>query len=285
MGQLIDGKFIAKELNSKTAARVAELKQNGVTPKLAVILVGDDRPSRVYVRKKGETAESVGIDFALHTLSALTTTADVLATIDTIQVDPPLSGVIVQLPLPEHINTQAILNRIRPEVDVDCLTDINLGRLVMKTHTILPPTPGAVMSILETLDVELIGKNVTIIGVGPLVGKPLAIMMMNARASVTTCNSKTKDTKAKCLAADIIITGVGKKDTLRGDMVRPGTIVIDTGVDFAAGVMFGDVNVPEVVAIAAHVTPTPGGVGPITVARLLMNTAICAENRKHLCPQ
>lgn len=277
MGILIDGKLIAKEILDATALEVSALIAKGITPKLAVVLVGDDKPSHTYVRKKGEAAKAIGMDFDLHFLPKESTTADVIKKIDKAQADPALSGIIVQLPLPEHIETSDVLNAIRPEKDVDCLTDINLGKLVMRTNYLVPPTPGAVMSILNDLKVDYVGKNVTIVGVGPLVGKPLAIMMMNERASVTTCNSKTKDTKEKCLTADIIVTGVGRKDVLRGDMVKKGTIVIDTGVDFVDGMMYGDVNVAEVAAVAAYVTPTPGGVGPITVARLLKNTMLCAK--------
>lgn len=271
---LIDGKTIADQILASARERIRALPH---TPKLAVVLVGDDKPSHTYVRKKGETAKMVGIDFHLEKLPASATTNDVRTTVERLQGDPRLSGLVVQLPLPEHIDTNAVFFAIHPDVDVDCLTDKNLGKLVMNTGDLIPPTPGAVMNILEHLKVDLAGKNVTIIGVGPLVGKPLAIMMMNERASVTTCNSKTRDTKEKCLSADIIVTGVGKKNILRGDMVHNGAIVIDTGVSFEDGEMSGDVNVPEVEKIAAHLTPTPGGVGPITVARLLLNTVICAE--------
>jgi len=278
MGQLIDGKAIAKKINEQTAARVTALKQKGLAPKLAVVLVGDDPASRTYVKNKGKAAKTIGLEFALHEIDGSTSTTILLEKIFELQRDKALSGLIVQLPLPAHIDTNAILNSISPERDVDCLTDANIGKLVMKTNSIAPPTPSAVMSILEELQIDPVGKNVTIIGVGPLVGKPLAIMLMNARASVTTCNSKTKDTKEKCLAADIIVTGVGRKNVLRGDMVRVGAIVIDTGVDFVDGKMSGDVNVAEVIKKAAYVTPTPGGVGPITVARLLANTVSCAKN-------
>ena len=278
MGQLIDGKAIAKKINEQTAARVTALKQKGLAPKLAVVLVGDDPASRTYVKNKGKAAKTIGLEFALHEIDGSTKTTILLEKIFELQRDKALSGLIVQLPLPAHIDTNAILNSISPERDVDCLTDANIGKLVMKTNSIAPPTPSAVMSILEELQIDPVGKNVTIIGVGPLVGKPLAIMLMNARASVTTCNSKTKDTKEKCLAADIIVTGVGRKNVLRGDMVRVGAIVIDTGVDFVDGKMSGDVNVAEVIKKAAYVTPTPGGVGPITVARLLANTVSCAKN-------
>lgn len=274
---LINGKQIAEKVNQRTAELVAILKKKNIIPKLAVILVGEDKPSQTYVRKKGESAKKTGFDFTLYELPKNIKQDELIKKIKKIQQDKKLTGLIVQLPLPEHLYATEVLNAIKPEIDVDCLTDVNLGKLVMKTNYIVPPTPGAVMSILHDLNVDLIGKNITIIGAGALVGKPLAIMMMNERASVTTCNSKTKDTKEKCLQADIIVTGVGKKDLLRGDMVKKDAIVIDTGVDFESGKMYGDVNVEEVLKKASFVTPTPGGVGPITVARLLLNTAICAE--------
>lgn len=279
MGQLIDGKKIAEKIKKKTADQVAILKQNGVIPKLAVILVGEDKPSQTYVRKKGQAAESVGMSFKLYELSGKITEKKLIAKIKDIQRDKKLSGIIVQLPLPEHLYTTNILNSIRPELDIDCLTDTNLGKLVMKTNYMVPPTPGAVMSIIHELKFNLIGKNVTIIGMGALVGKPLAIMMANERASVMTCNSKTKDIKKKCLMSDVIITGVGVKNILRGNMVKRGAIVIDTGVSFMDGKMSGDVNIEEVLKKASFVTPTPGGVGPITVARLLWNTIICTKQR------
>ncbi|MFA7654166.1 MAG: bifunctional 5,10-methylenetetrahydrofolate dehydrogenase/5,10-methenyltetrahydrofolate cyclohydrolase [Candidatus Magasanikbacteria bacterium] len=278
MGQLIDGKLIAQKIETEVALQVADLKKQKITPTLAVILVGDDKPSQTYVRRKGEAAQRLGINFILEKFPTETTTEQLLKIIKKIQKTKNLSGLIVQLPLPKHIDTSTVLNAIDPKFDVDCLTNINIGQMVMNTNIVMPPTPGAVLAILENLKIDLIGKNITIIGMGPLVGKPLAILLMNARASVTTCNSRTKDTKAKCLTADVIITGVGKKDILRGDMVSPGAIVIDTGVEFVDGKMYGDVNVAEVLQKADWVTPTPGGVGPITVAKLLWNTVVCAEN-------
>ncbi len=279
MGQFIDGRAIAAKIEAATAERVEKLALAGHTPKLAVVLVGDDKASSTYVRKKGEAAKKIGIDFELYALSGTITQVDLSKKIAEIQSDSMLSGLIVQLPLPEHLYTNEVLNTIDPAVDVDCLTNVNLGKLVMKDNGLVPPTPGAVMSVLEDLQIPIAGQNVTIVGMGALVGKPLAIMMVNEGASVTTVNSRTTNTKEKCLAADIIVTGVGKKDLLRGDMVSSGTVVIDTGVDFVEGKMFGDVNVDEVMQKASWVTPTPGGVGPITVARLLWNTVLCAEKK------
>ncbi len=277
MAILIDGKAIAAKIQAKVAEHVHKLKQKGVTPKLEVILVGDDKPSATYVRKKGEAAKKLGMEFHLEILPNTITTAELINHIETTQQTKNLSGLIVQLPLPEQLYTNEVLNAIRPEIDVDCLTNVNLGKLVMKTNYLVPPTPGAVITILHELNIPIAGKNITIIGMGALVGKPLAIMMVNEGASITTINSRTRDTKEKCLMADIIVTGVGKKDILQGDMVKEGAIVIDTGVDFVNGKMYGDVNVTEVSEKASYVTPTPGGVGPITVARLLWNTILCAE--------
>ena len=274
---LLKGKPIAQELNTETAARVQKLQEHGITPLLAVILVGDDAPSATYVRKKEEKARELGLDFHLEKLPASTTKQEIIDAIKEIQKKDNLAGLIVQLPLPEPLYTDDVLNAIDAQFDVDCLTNVNLGKLVMKTQTIAPPTPSAVMSILEDQNVSLAGKNVVIIGVGALVGKPLAIMMMNQRASVTTCNSATKDTKEKCLAADIIVTGVGKPHMVTKDMVRPETIVIDTGVSFPDQRMSGDVDADDLDALGCKVTPTPGGVGPLTVAHLLRNTAILAE--------
>ena len=278
-GILIDGKAVAEKMNQRTLEKVAKLKRKKITPRLEVILVGDDKPSQTYTRKKGEAAVKLGFDFKLHILPSKTKMKPLIAKIKKIQTNKKLSGLIVQLPLPEHLYVPEVLNTIKPELDVDCLTDVNIGKLVMKTNWLTPPTPAAAITILHDLNIEMSGKNVTIIGMGALVGKPLAIMLVNEGASVTTINSRTKNTKEKCLSADIVVTGVGRKDVLRGDMVKPGAIVIDTGVCFVDGKMYGDVNVKEVLENAAYVTPTPGGVGPITVARLLWNTALCAEKK------
>lgn len=279
---LIDGKKISQEILKQLEKKVLKLKSKGIIPKLAVILVGDNKPSQTYVRKKGETAKMIGIDFELHQLPSKISKKRIIERITEIQKDKNLSGLIVQLPLPEPLYTDDVLNAILPKYDVDCLTHTNMGKLVMGNNELLPPTPGAVMAILENLEINVLGKNVTILGTGALVGKPLAIMMMNLGASVTTCNSSTTNIKEKCLQADIIVSAVGRKDLVRGDMIKKGSIVIDSGVDFVNNQMFGDVNFEEGMKKASHITPTPGGVGPITVARLLWNTILCAEKNAKL---
>ncbi len=277
MSTIINGKAIAEKIESEVKARVAKLKKKGKKVRLDVILVGENRASETYVHRKQEAALRVGIDFHLHTISSDVSKNDLVKTIKTFQKCS--SGLLIQLPLPENLYTPEILNTIDPDFDVDCLTNENLGRLVTQSGFIMPPTPAAALEILQELKINLPGKNITIIGMGALVGKPLAIMMVNEGASVTTCNSRTTNIKDKCLSADIIITGVGKKDILRGDMVKPGTIVIDTGFVFEKGKLMGDVNFDEVKNVAGFITPTPGGIGPITVACLLLNTIICAERK------
>ena len=254
------------------------LRKKKCTPSLVVVLVGNNPASRTYVRMKGQIAKKIGMQFTLVEYPKKVTTKKLVSEIHRIQDEQTPSGMILQLPLPPHIDTTAALNAIDPARDIDCLTFENIGRLVMKQARFFPPTANAVMKILENLKVSFPGKNVTIVGVGPLVGKPLAVMLMNERASVTTVNSATKNFKEKCRAADIIVTAVGKQNTIRGDMVREGAIVIDAGIDFTSdGKVIGDVNVKEVVKHALAVTPTPGGVGPLTIACLLENTMIAAE--------
>ena len=277
MGQIIDGKAIAEKIRTSIALEVKKLKKKNIKPKLGVVLVGNDLPSQTYVNKKQQAAETAGICFILKKFPASVSKIKLIDEIKKLQKKEKLSGLIIQLPLPNKLYTSEVINAVDPKIDVDCLTDANIGKLVMKTSYIFPPTPYAVITILKELNFDISGKNITIVGMGALVGKPLAIILSNEGASVTTCNSRTRDIKEKCLMADVIVTGVGKKDLLRGEMIKPGTIVIDTGIVFENGKMFGDANKDEVLSKASFFTPTPGGVGPITVALLLQNTVLCAK--------
>lgn len=277
--KIIDGKAIAEKILIKVKTWVEELKTQNITPKLAVILVGDNKPSQTYVRKKQEAAEKVGIDFNLHKYPADITKEKLLEELRTIQKDEKLCGLIVQLPLPQHLYTPEVLNIINPDIDVDCLTNDNLGRLMKKTGFILPPTPYAVKTILKELDVNVEGRHICIIGAGPLVGKPLSIILLNKQATLTVCDSLTKNLKEKCREAEIIVTAVGKHNLLRGNMVKRGAIVIDAGISFTDETIHGDVNFAEVSKRAGHITPVPGGVGPVTVALLLKNTVTCAKRK------
>ncbi len=276
---VIDGKAIAAKINAQTKNRVEKLVSFGIVPKLAVVLVGDNQASLTYINKKQSAAQSVGIEFELFHFPSSITESELIAEIQQIQNDPALSGLIIQLPLPEQLYTPHVLNCIDPSLDVDCLTSENLGKLFIKAEYVVPPTPAAVMTVIRELGIDLIGKNVTVVGVGSLVGKPMTVMLMNERASVSTVNSSTKDSAAKCLQADIIVTGVGQKNLITAEMVHPQSIVIDTGFVFENGKSSGDVDYDAVAPLVQAITPTPGGIGPITVAQLLRNTVICAENK------
>jgi methylenetetrahydrofolate dehydrogenase (NADP+)/methenyltetrahydrofolate cyclohydrolase len=273
---LISGQLIAKRVEEKVQKHVEELSTRGIIPVLAVVLVGDDRPSLSYIHRKEQAAKRVGIQFALHQFPEQTTTEELRAAIKSIQSAGNITGIIVQLPLPAHISASTAINAIEPRYDVDCMTDTNLGKVVTGTATIFPPIAEAVLDVVKDQQIDLSGKNVTIIGTGHLVGRPVSLVLLNTDASVTTCNRTTNDLKEKCLAADIIVSGVGKKHLVTEDMVRPQALVIDTGVSFEGEKMFGDADA-DAIATKAFVTPTPGGIGPITVAELLANVAKMAH--------
>lgn len=279
MTTIIDGTSIAKKIEAEVAARVAMLKTRGISPELHVILVGNDKPSLTYIKHKGKAAERVGISFTFHHLAETTTEEALVTAINNIQKAPQIAGLLIQIPLPEHLYTEKVLNTINPAIDIDCLTNENLGRLVMNTGFITPPTPAAALAILKDIGAAVQGKNVTVVGTGSLVGKPLAIMLMNAGASVTTVNSRTDNPQEKCLTADILITGVGKKHIITGDMIKSGAIVIDTGIVYVDDKLAGDIEFESAEKKASHITPIPGGVGPVTISRLLLNTVICAERK------
>lgn len=277
-GKLLKGRPIARELLEQIAVQAQTLRKNGVTPHLGVILVGDDKPSARYVKKKKIAARDAGIEFTLSKLPQKSSSEEVIETVQQMQSTLQLTGLIIQLPLPDHIDTQTVLDAIDPSIDVDCLTTENIQKLESNTGFIAPPTPEAVFTLIHEAGIsDVAGKAVTIIGRGPLVGKPLATMMKHRGAIVSVCHSGTSDTDEQCRAGDIVVSGVGKKDLIRGGMIKPGAVVIDTGVSFEDKKMYGDVNVKEARKHASFVTPTPNGVGPLTVAHLLNNTVICAK--------
>lgn len=277
MGTLVDGKAIAERLNHETAEEVKRLKSKGVTPKLAVILVGDNKPSHLYVKMKKEVAAHIGIACDVHTFPETVSEADLIQHVHDIQKDSSLSGIIVQLPLPQTISTENVIAAIHPELDVDCLTQTCLTALESGQPIFIPPTPGSVLSVLEHLKINLKGKKVAIFGRGKLVGKPLASLFLHAGAEVAVIHSKTENPTNVSRSADIIVSGIGKKHIITKDMVKPGAVVIDAGTMVEDGKAYGDVDTHGVLEVASAVTPSPGGVGPITIARLLMNTVIAAR--------
>lgn len=272
----IDGHALAKSVHKKTKQIIEKKLAQGITPKLAIILIGNDKPSEMYISIKQKKAKELGIETEVHRYAADISYTAISKELQNIQKsDLLLSGLIIQLPIPD-VCYPRLINEIDPKLDVDCLTDVNLGKIVMHTNTLVPPTPGAVMTILDSININLKGKRICIVGTGVLVGKPLAIMCMNRQATVTTVNEYTADLTKHTSQADIVISGVGKKHLITEEMIRPETIVIDAGVNFTNGSMFGDVHVDTVQNRASYITPTPGGVGPLTVAMLLHNVALSA---------
>lgn len=280
MAKIIDGKKLSEQILNTLKSEVTILRKQKITPKLAIIFVGDHQPSKTYIKRKKEAADLIGIECELHTYPATTSKEKIISEIKKIQQDKKLSGLIVQLPLPEPLFTTEVLNTINPDFDVDCLTDTQLGKLVMKTNTAVPPTPGAVCDILESIKVDVKGKNVVIVGAGSLVGKPLSIILSNNEATVTLCNKFTKNLKSITKKADIVVSAVGKKGLITKSHIKKGCIVIDTGICFVDKKMYGDVDFARVAKKASFITPVPGGVGPVTVALLLKNTVTQAKRLK-----
>lgn len=276
MAKIVDGKAIAQQIYQRLSKQVIELVQHGQQPKLGVVLVGNDQPSHTYVRRKGEAAKKIGVGFLLKTLPASTTTEQLLKVVKQLQTARyGLTGLIVQLPLPKQINTGKILEAIHPQIDVDCLTQTNLGKLISGSYWLTPPTPGAILEILKYHKVTVKGKKIVVIGAGALVGRPLANLLIHEQATVSILNRSTPSLTEYTKSADIIVTGVGKHPILTGKMVKRGAVVVDAGVSFQAGKMYGDIDFASVAKKASVVTPTPGGVGPLTVAKLIDNTVKC----------
>ena len=265
---IVDGNRIAEKI---LIGLKAEIRKHGLRPHLAVVLVGNDKPSETYVKRKKEAALSIGVRFSLYQFSANITTEKLIAEIQEIQ-NQDLSGIIVQLPLPKNLDKKKVLNAIKPELDVDFLTWESLGKLVIAENNLVPPGPGAILEILNAHKVNLKGQHIVLVGQGDLIGKPLTNLLIHMPVTLTTCNKETKNLASLTKEADILITGVGKANLIQAKMVKKGAVVIDAGVSFVNKKMYGDVNFKEVSKVAALITPTPGGVGPITVAKLLENT-------------
>ena len=277
MTTIVDGKKIAQDILDTLKPRVEDLKQKDFSPRLAVVLVGDDKPSHTYVRRKGEACEKIGIEFGLHKYPVDVEEKKIISEVKKIQQEKKLSGMIIQLPLPQHLDTKKVINYINPDIDVDCLTYVNLGKLLIGRNEFRPPTPGAIMEILNYHGVDLYGKYITLVGRGELIGKPLANILFHEEVTFSVCNKTTKRLEDFTLHSDVIISGAGKHNLVTGEMIKPEAIVIDAGTTFVNGKMYGDIEFKSVEKVASLVTPTPGGVGPITVAKLLENTITCAE--------
>ncbi|MFA7663057.1 MAG: bifunctional 5,10-methylenetetrahydrofolate dehydrogenase/5,10-methenyltetrahydrofolate cyclohydrolase [Patescibacteria group bacterium] len=279
MTQIVDGNKIAEQILNRVTKKVAQLKLKKNTPKLGVILVGNDQASLTYVEKKSQACQRVGIDFVLEKFSANISTLDLVAKIKNFQKKNKLSGLIIQLPLPKKINKAEVLNAIKPEIDVDCLTEANLGKLVSGTFDFVPPTPDAILEILKVYKIDLAGKNVVLVGAGELIGRPLANILIHQKATVMVTRQSTQELTKILKLADIVITGVGKPNLITGKMLKGGCVVIDAGISFVGKKICGDIEFNSVAKVASLVTPTPGGVGPITVAKLIENTVKTVSNK------
>ncbi|GAB6082553.1 bifunctional methylenetetrahydrofolate dehydrogenase/methenyltetrahydrofolate cyclohydrolase FolD [Desulfuromonas carbonis] len=280
MEKIIDGKAIAARLREAIAADVAQLKAFGTTPGLAVVLVGDDPASRVYVSMKEKACEQAGIYSDEHKLPAQTSEAQLLALIDELNRDPRIDGILVQLPLPAQIDEGKVLEAISPQKDVDGFHPYNVGRLVTGNPLFQPCTPYGVMKMLEATGVDLKGKEVVVVGRSNIVGKPVALMCLAEHATVTICHSRTRDLAAKVAAADVVIAAVGRPEMIKGAWIKEGAVVIDVGVNrIGDKKLVGDVEFEAAKARASAITPVPGGVGPMTITMLLYNTVESAKRR------
>ena len=275
---IIDGNALSTQLRAEVMRRADALKARGITPGLAVLLVGENQASQVYVRNKVKACADAGLHSVLERYDADMTEAALLARIDALNKDPAIHGILVQLPVPRHIDANKVIEAIAPEKDVDGFHIASAGALMVGQPGFLPCTPYGCMKMLESIGYDLRGKHAVVIGRSNIVGKPMAMLLLQKNATVTICHSGTKDLKAMTLQADVIVAAVGKVNVLTADMVKPGAVVIDVGMNRnAEGKLCGDVDYDGVREVASHITPVPGGVGPMTITMLLVNTLESAE--------
>lgn len=278
MAKLINGKVISQAVKDRISAEVEALKLNGVTPGLAVIIVGNDPASEVYVGSKERTCKELGMYSEKYALPEDTTEEQLLALIDKLNRDPKIHGILCQLPLPRHLDETAVINAIAPEKDVDAFHPQNVGRIMIGDYDFLPCTPAGIMEMLKYENIETCGKHCVVIGRSNIVGKPMAMLMLHANSTVTICHSRTENLKDICRQADILIAAVGKAKFVTADMVKPGAVVIDVGMNRPeGGKLCGDVDFENVEPICSAITPVPGGVGPMTIATLMQNTLTAAK--------
>ena len=276
--KVIDGKALAAGFREEFAVRVQRLATRGVRPGLAVVIVGEDPASKVYVRNKARACEAIGMHSEVHAMSADTSQAQLLAFVESLNANPAIHGILVQLPLPRGIDSRAVIASIAPEKDVDGFHDINVGSLVVGGTGHVPCTPWGVMKMLEHEGIPVEGAHAVVVGRSTIVGKPMALLLLNAGATVTICHSKTRDLGAMTRQGDILVAAVGKARMIGASMVKPGATVIDVGINrLADGTLVGDVDYGPVSRVAGAITPVPGGVGPMTIAMLLGNTVKAAE--------
>ena len=282
MVKIIDGRKIAKEISESLKVKVEDfIKKNKLTPKLAVIIVGEDPASLFYVKMIARSCEKVSIDFEKHNLPGKTSEKELLELIDNLNEDKKVSGIIVQVPLPEQINQERIQEAVNPSKDVDCFNPINMGKLALSKPEFLPCTPYAVYELIRRENIIVEGKHTVIVGRSNIVGKPMTLILLQkeqyANATLTVCHSRTNDLSHYTRQADILIAAVGKPEIIKRDMIKEGAVIIDVGTNEVEGKLVGDVAYEEVLDKASVITPVPGGVGPITNVMLMQNTLKAAE--------
>lgn len=276
MAEIINGKKLAKEIREDLRIKCEELKEKGIKPKLAVIMVGDDNASQVYVRNKSKVCDEIGIEFEEYLLDANIEQKVLIDLIEKLNQDKNIHGILLQSPIPEHLDINEAFRTIAPEKDVDGFNPLNVGKLCLNQDTFVSCTPYGIMKMFEAYNIDLTGKNVTILGRSNIVGKPLIQCCLNKNATVTVCHSKTKDLKQHTQNADVVIAAIGKSKFVTEDMIKPGAVVIDVGINRSDdGNITGDVDFESVYNKASYITPVPGGVGPMTIA-MLMNNVIKA---------
>ena len=284
MAKIIDGKAISAEVRAEIKAEVARLSAEGISVCLAVVIVGDDPASQVYVRNKKKACDETGIRSEIIAMSAETTEEELISVLDGLNSRKDVNGILVQLPLPRHINERNIIAHIDPKKDVDAFCDENVGRIMTGGFSFLPCTPAGIIELLHRSGISIEGKECVVVGRSNIVGKPMAMLLLHENGTVTICHSKTKNLPDVTCRADILVSAVGKANFITADMVKPGAVVIDVGINrLPDGTLCGDADFEALSEVASAITPVPGGVGPMTIAMLLQNTlkaAALAEQRK-----
>lgn len=278
MAKILDGKAVSASVKEQVANETAALKEKGITPGLAVVIVGDDPASHVYVNNKKKACAQVGFHSEEYALPAQTTQEELLALVETLNKKPDINGILVQLPLPPHLDEKTVIEAIDPKKDVDAFHASNVGKIMIGDYHFLPCTPAGVMELLKSEKIDVCSKNCVVIGRSNIVGKPMAMLLLHQNGTVTICHSRTKNLKEVCAQADILVAAVGIAKFVKGDMVKEGAVVIDVGMDRDEnGKLCGDVDFAQVEPKASYITPVPGGVGPMTIAMLMKNTLMAAR--------
>ena len=279
MAEIISGKLVSSEIRAKIAADVLEFRtETGITPGLAVVIVGSNPASLVYVRNKGKACAEVGINSIEIALPEDVSEAELLERIEALNADPAVHGILVQLPLPAHINQDAIIEAISPKKDVDAFHPENVGRIMIGNYSLLPCTPAGVIDLLDYYNISVSGKKCVVLGRSNIVGKPMAHLLLERNGTVTVCHSRTQNLEDEIKSADILVVAIGRAEFVKGHMIKPGAVVIDVGINRCEdGKLRGDVEYATAFDVASYITPVPGGVGPMTITTLLKNTLIAAQ--------